>query len=440
VKFLRRLYVAIAIATGSVLVFAGCAGHEPQATGHHTATRDSVSARAQAPAQPSPAAPPPRITGEQLSGTVQALDTVFTACDQGTASISKPVQVFDTKTGRLVNAPVPPPIPAGAELVAAGNLSFGCTLTGTADSPKIFYVWNYRSPSKGLEPASTHLMAGVASIHDPAMTQVVELPADLGGPPSKVIPTDGGPVLWWCCRGRDAVTTAALDPDSLNIRWTAQANMASHDRSSVAFYDVFENRFTVKDVASGAESVVEQVHPSTTSGVNTYELERGYLLDQVGSDNVGYFSTVTNKFAPDILTDDRVTQASVNEGKLLVVGKDTLKVVDVVTSAVLFTLSAPEKSAVDSYRFASSGDYLYIANASDSPVIDIRNRQQASSGWKVRPQTFLGKSWVLVDHRPNATQDCYESTSVFECGGSMSNPADLALEPVTDGIYPGPWF
>jgi hypothetical protein len=282
-------------------------------------------------------------------------------------------------------------------------------------------------------------MAGVAGINDQSMTQVVELPAELGGAPSGVMPTDGGPVLWYCCGA--AVAAAAIDPNTLAVKWTSEHGIASHDRSSVAFYDVFEDRFTVKDVASGAATVVEHVNPTTASGINNYVLERGYLLDQVGDgDNVGYYSTVARQFFPNVLTNDRVTGAGVNEGRLLLIGKDTLKIVDVASGTVLFGLTPEEKSAVDSYQFANSGEYLYVANQSDSPVIDIRNRQQVSAGWKVRPQTFLGKSWVLVDHRRNATQDCYEGTSVFGCGGSGDDAEDVVLEHVREGVYPGPWF
>lgn len=93
---------------------------------------------------------------------------------------------------------------------------------------------------------------------------------------------------------------------------------------------------------------------------------------------------------------------------------------------------------MDSYQYASSGDYLYIANQRDSPVIDIHTRQKVSSGWKVRPLDFLGPSWVLVDHRPNTTADCYEAFSVFNCGASDAQ--QVVLQKTDNGEYPGPWY
>jgi hypothetical protein len=341
----------------------------------------------------------------------------------------------------MVKGPLPPSLPADAELAGGGNPAVGCTLTGTPDDLKVFYTWNYRTPSKGLQPERFTFMAGVAGIHDKTMTQVAELPAELGGPPSNIIATDGGPVFDYCCRGKNELSTAAIDPNTLSVKWTDNRGIATYDRSTVAFYDVWENRLTIRDVASGSDSIVENVDPAGPSPQN-YELTSGYVLEQTGdSDNVGYYSTLAHQFYPDILVDDRVTtDPEISGGKLLLKGVDQLKLVDIGTGAVVFELSAQELKAVDTYMFANSGDYLYIANSSDSPVIDIRTHQQVSSGWKVRPLDTIGKSWVLVDHRPTTVSDCYEGLGVFSCGGSMSDPKQIVLEHFENGVYPGPWF
>ena len=128
----------------------------------------------------------------------------------------------------------------------------------------------------------------------------------------------------------------------------------------------------------------------------------------------------------------------INEGKLLIVNKKSLKLIDITNGVVVFELSPEEVAAVDSYQYGNSGDYLYIANRSDSPVIDIRTRQKVSSGWKVRPMDFLGPSWVLVDHRPNSTMDCYEGFTGFSCGSV--DLQQVGLQRVDNRVYPGPWY
>lgn len=71
-------------------------------------------------------------------------------------------------------------------------------------------------------------------------------------------------------------------------------------------------------------------------------------------------------------------------------------------------------------------------------MIDIRTRQKLSSGWNVRPLDFLGSSWMLVDHRPNSTMECYDGFSDFNCGSF--DPQQVVSQKVDNGVYAGPWY
>ncbi|MGE0220676.1 hypothetical protein [Mycolicibacterium sp.] len=420
-----------------ILVLSAC-GSQPEAPQTQPAADPSeqTSSTAAAPTAATAttsttAPPPPPITGDALSGSRRALGTIYQPCSPGDTHLT----VFDPATGRMVTTPTMPAIPKGTEAWGGGNSPAHCALTGTPDDLKVLYVYGYRKPSEGLNPESFHAMAAVASIHDTEVTQIVELPPELGVP-SEVIPTDGGPVLAYCCRGRGAVVTAALDPNTLAVRWTSDQGVATHDHATVAFDGVRDGTVTIRDVASGADTVVENVTPASTNARN-YRLDSGYVLEQRdGSGNTGYYSTLARQFYPNILVDDDPELTPViNEGRLLLKGDKSLKVVDITNGATVFELGEAELEAVDSYQFATSGDYLYIANSSDSPVIDMRDRQKVSSGWRVRPLNTVGGSWVLVNHRANDTRDCYEGIAVFDCESD-----EVTLEKFPDGKYPGPWF
>ncbi|OBF94525.1 hypothetical protein A5791_00080 [Mycobacterium sp. 852002-51163_SCH5372311] len=437
--WLRR---CLAILTVALLIPASACNSTPsqprsttrQSSAAATTQSTAASATSQTPAQT------PTVTGEDLEGTVRALGTVFKPCNS-TRNAFDAAKVFDPQTGRMVVAPTPPPLPPGTELAfGRGNPAYFCTLTGTPTDLKIFYVWTYRTPSHGLEPERFTLMAGVGGINDKSITKVAELPAELGGSPSKVYSTAGGPVLSYCCR-TSGVSTAAIDPETLTVRWTSPHNLASVEESTVAFHDVSKSIVTIRDVASGAEVVLDHADPAGPKPLN-YELDSGYVIRQtkdevnLGDFTWGYYSVIAHKFYPNLITAGTLIDPIINEGKLLIRSTKNLKILDIANGTVLFEMSPDEMRAVNSYQFGTSGDYLYIGNQSDSPVIDIRDRKQVSSGWKVRPLDFFGKSWVLVDHRAKTAANCYEGPNVFTCGGTK----DVVIQRIDNGVYPGPWY
>jgi hypothetical protein len=118
----------------------------------------------------------------------------------------------------------------------------------------------------------------------------------------------------------------------------------------------------------------------------------------------------------------------------------TLVVLNTETGAVDFQLGKTDLTTLDANGFAIFGDYLYVANSSDSPVLDMQTRQRVSAGWKVRPVQWINSTWLVVDHRANSTEHCYEAGREYSCGDSDSNPNDVTLENHPDGKYSGPRY
>ena len=120
------------------------------------------------------------------------------------------------------------------------------------------YIWQYHTPAKGLKPEKFTLMAAVSGIHDSSVTQQVELPADLPGVPDEdVYPSTGGPVLSWGYNAGNGIATAAIDPATLAVRWSTTSRVSSIDDSTVAFKDDSKDALIIRDVASGADTVVD---------------------------------------------------------------------------------------------------------------------------------------------------------------------------------------
>jgi hypothetical protein len=437
-KWLRSAMLSVIVASAMVAV-SGCSSTsstQPSPATSSPAGHSSVASATPTAAPTSKALPPPQtITGEPLDGMKRSMDTLYKPCSQTTTEFGA-ATIFDPQAGKFITGPTPPALAPGTELVGGGNPAYLCTLTGTPNDLKVFYVWYFRTPSHGLEAQKFTLMAGVGGIHDKTLAKVAELPADLGGGPSRIYTTTGGVVLSYCCRS-DGISTAAIDPETLTVKWTSPHSLASFENSSVAFQDVFENTVTIRDVASGTDTVLNHAQLAG-SAPNAWDLPTGYLIqcvhdnvecahDKALGDNVfGYYSMVAHQFFPRVFTADSSPEPKFNDGRMMLQSKKSLKLIDVATGAVVFELNPAEMAAVDSYRFAAAGNYLYIANQSDSPVIDIRDRKQVSSGWKVRPVGPVGQNWMLVDHRQNSTD--------YDVSG------DLVLQHLDNGVYPGPWY
>jgi hypothetical protein len=92
----------------------------------------------------------------------------------------------------------------------------------------------------------------------------------------------------------------------------------------------------------------------------------------------------------------------------------------------------------NSYLYSHFGDYIYVANNTVSPVLDIHTKGEVSSGWHVRPTDYIGQSWILVDHRNTYSQKCYEGFSSLNCNGDP--PEQISLLRTPNGAYAGPWF
>jgi hypothetical protein len=431
--------VAVVLAAVSLTV-SGC-GSQPSSQQSSASGSSSSTAAASSPSK-SPTKPPaPKtLTVKDLGGTVRALGTVFTPCNSRN-EFSKPT-VFDPATGELVTAPAPPAVPDGTELVG-----YRCTLTGAPQDLKVFYIWQYHTPAKGLTSEKYTMMAGVAGIHDESVNQVAELTGLPGIPDKNVYPTIGGPVLAWGYNSTDEIGTVAIDPATLTVKWTSPSEISNVDDTTVAFRGDNE-KIIIRDVASGADTVLDNVQMANFNS-DAIQLDSGYLLKEWHengsgadlSEDFGYYSTVSHQFYPDILVDNIPNAlANVNDGRLFLKGSKYLKMINIATGAVEFDLNEEEVHTLgsNSWQYSHFGNYVYVRNDTDSPVLDITTKQEAHAGWRVRPSDLIGKSWILVDHRDTASEVCYEGFDTLRCG--QNDPEKITLQRIDNGVYPGAWF
>jgi hypothetical protein len=428
-RIASSLIATIALTAGIAACGSQTNSSQPSAQSSTTVSRQTTTSPASA-APSTTAASTPALTGADLTYTVRALGTVSIGC--ASTSGFPPLRLMDPATGAMITAPSPPQVPAGTELTG-----HSCTLTGSPSDLKVFYIWQYRTPSYGLTPEKLTLMAGIAGVHDKTVTQQAELPGNLEGVPQRIYPTTGGPLLHWTVRTKSDIALAAVDSNTLAVRWTKDREMSSMDDSSVAFYDVFEHTVTIRDVASGMDVVLREVSLADWNAV-PFDLDSGYLIKQWDPERYGYYSTVAHQFFPDLI-DSHTDNVDVNDARLMVRGKHSLKLINISTGATEFELNEDELKALNTDSFTFFGNYFYVANKSDSPVFDIRSRQQVSSGWHVRPIELIGPSWILVDHRPTWNQRCYFSFDDFRCAATQDREK-ITLQRISDGVYPGPWY
>lgn len=383
-------------------------------------------------AAPAPPATVTSLPGEDLDGTVRALGTAFVPCKTG-REFAAP-KVLDLATGKFITPPAPTEVPAGAELLYST-----CTLTGTPEDPKVLYLWQYKTPAAGLTPASVTVMGAITGVHDTAPVTGVDLSgqAPVMGDGAQLLPTSGGAVLrvGYGCQ----ICTVAFDPSTPKITWTHEKEYATHDDSSVAFK--IDKNVVIRDVGTGQDTVLE-VFGLAGQLPKYHHLDSGYLLWEqggLGDWTFGYYSTVAHRRFENVFIGS-TPNVTAGDGRILLHTQKLLRLLNITTGEVEFELGPQELQTLDSYQFAYFGNYLYVRNNNDSPVLDMTTKQRVSSGWKVRPVGWLNPSWLIVDHRNTGVGQCYQSFGPYDCASTFVSDGDFALTKVDGGNYPGPMF
>lgn len=362
------------------------------------------------------------------SGTTtlrRAPATVYTGCGESTRNNS---QAFSFEAGEVFvpslrrNLPLPQPaVPAGTELVGGE-----CFVTGDEQNIRVIYIADFRTPSSGLNPETT---ATQIISFDPtrpeAPVATESWPADVS---RGAVPTRYG-FMATGHRTSGSGKVAGFDLDTLKVVWSADG--AAIDSRTVTF----------TGYGDGASTGV--TFHSAKDGAETGHLRTAWAPEETFPDGLVYedpditegiyIDPGTGKSAGPLESGGQVWG-----NRYLAVGNDYITVWDLVTSQVVFSRTGKDVEGLKIKSVDLAGNYLYINNDSDSPVIDLTTSQKVSSGWKMRPVEIISNDWILVG-KGQVTQACSPPRAVDElwlCG----NEGRMQLVYAPNGQYPGPWF
>ena len=417
------------------------------------------------------------------SGSVrQGASTVYSDCETSMTDdeFGLEGEVFNPATGRNVSLPVP-------DISGKKLIRHACTVGGDKDNIRVFRVVTLLTPSTGLTPESeeTSIFAyDPFGVGDP---QVVAWPDDVDiALVEEILPTDYGFIAYGFRSAPVGFDGSTLEPKFnlntvLNDRvselmavddsaeFTAspsQPNFKGVLVTTTTGYSNSDNTMAVQRALEAGESQYEFLSAKdgklqATIGVGarhsrdlgTWTFPDGYLVQQTTDEDdvykFGYFNFNDNQFTAltGLSSLASPAQVSVWGDKIayLSLADDLIKVLDLKSGETIFEKQGIEGLNIE--RFSLAGNYLYILNDSDNPVIDITNSEQVSAGWSVRPSDQVGEDWTLVQSDGSAEEDAGTygpaSTSCFAVDRGYESrcyDADVKLVHSPGGVYPGPWF
>jgi len=122
-------------------------------------------------------------------------------------------------------------------------------------------------------------------------------------------------------------------------------------------------------------------------------------------------------------------------------------VFDMVAKKTLFNLDANQVEGLEISDAFLSGNYIYLRNESDNPVIDLRTNQPASKNWSLRPIHQLTNGWVLIipghsgdKHSTFADGNCINNYETTCTGGGPTSQGEYLARGAGRAPYSGPWF
>lgn len=370
---------------------------------------------------------------------LRGASTVYNECapdsaGSNTAAFHTNAQIFNPKTGRNVPIPVPT-IPAGQRLVSGL-----CTVGGDADHIRVFYVVTMSTPSSGLTPESKTTTIFAFDPFTPEQPQTAPLPAGIDvAHISNLLPTDYGFILAvWSNTGQyigfDGTTLAQTFSIPVPMMWTFAntKGILVTQNSDRTIYDARDGQ-VIGHVDGSNVNNPSDTYPDGFI-VNTATLHDGHY-------DSGYFN----------LTDRQLKTPFPGGGdawaqKFLALGDHSLTIRSLMDNTVIFQRVGVEYDGLHISNAYIAGNYLYIANDSDSPVIDVTTSQKVSSDWKVRPTDAVGRDWVLVkteNHASRSDASCFSTetaTSRYDDNTLTCNPSEVTLRYAPGGKYDGPWF
>ncbi len=444
----RRRYVApisFAAAIAVAVAVASCSAQSsPSAQTSPTHSEASTSA----PVAPPPPPAPPKIpqTAHLPSGTVVRVGpgTVFSGCHEklvtGYDVTFDAGEAFVYATGKNIGMPTPP-IPSSRKMTAAA-----CTVAGDADHLRVISVYTVKTPSSGLTPESSE--SELVS-YDPTHpdSPVAQVPWPAGSTPEDfdtLTPTK------WGVMAHGDKGVIGFDLNTLKPAWQTSdkigfgdANFEGYvfaDGSRAPDVDVLEDRYIFHSAKDG--SVIGScVGPQMNSGIPV--VNHGFFVQKGKHDHNAwqsyYFDMQDAQFKGPMAPGGTFWGNNYLVYNIPRFGEAQpyIQVWDLSQNKLIFDLQGDQVAGLNVQSVNFAGKYLYIANDSDSPVIDITNQQKVSSKWVQRPTDLVSPDWMVVVPGRSAPASCFQSdrpSGVLQC----NEHSMLAYAP--GGKYTGRWF
>ncbi|WP_207841700.1 hypothetical protein [Williamsia soli] len=330
-----------------------------------------------------------------------------------------------------------PTVPTGSQLTANK-----CVLAGTPDNIVVLYFWTFHTPSSGLQPESSTTAITAIGVTDKNFRKEAIISPEIYGLPTQIFPTEGATVARYS-GGAGAIV--AFSPASLAVVWRTQDDGVNFDYDRSTFLvqqSLPETRVIIRDAASGRvllDNIDESYITNTTS--DPHSMSTGYFIERYRpKNNSVYYFNPENGSTIELGVDQPAVTEQVDETLLVNMpgreGPESLKLYDIGSGLTLFGVEGADFAGIADYRFANYRNYLYIANDSDSPVIDVTTRKKLSDGWRIRPVQDVGDEWVLVQKGRMDTEQCFFASVPTSC----TDQDGYTLQRVGSNGYQGPFY
>lgn len=423
------MVLSIAVAT----VCAGCAS----TTGERVGTAAPTTAAPTPPSSPQPVPAAPTSVSLPASGDLyRTANTVYTGCvgkssaGTGFDTTTQP-QIFDPASGKFVAMPHPV-LADGEELV-----STRCVVWTDSDRPEPIYLTTTRLPSSGLAPEKVSHTLESFDLNGRSIRKA-DWPSDenLDDYPH-IEETSAGFVLINISKvigfdGKTLAKTFASTTGSSDFSRTAFVRQASVP----ADHPGEDTRLTFYSTSDGTEigkfqAPFAYVDMVTNDGYVVHRAD--YPKNQPPSFPVFYFDTHAHELSGPIAPQASHFQKFGN--RILAYDKANLTIYDTQTKQSVLHRSGADVTGLNIANAYLAGNYLYIDNLDDSPVVDITTGRKVGSGWKLRPTDEIGDGWTLVvtGKISNNYPTCFDN-GTYRCSQRGVLVRNI------ESRYPGPWF
>lgn len=435
VGWLKNIWGPALAALVGVSLLCSCAapGRAPDSDVSSSATSASKPASSTSSAAVPQRASKLQLSSAEYSRAFRGPSSIYTDCLTTPNSGSTHGKVFDPATGQLYTIPTPSP-PPGGEII-----DWGCTAATTPDNRlTIIYVVTAKIKSEGLNPESeqTNLVSVDATNGNEVLRKPIALPEISGH--YDLRPTVGG--FFLVSRYMSDSITAIRPFDAATLEPTAPEARPNDGDLYVNFDSWVSNVNGDAHVYSVKDGKEQAVFPSNDAIV---PVDHGFIFQRspksTEPQGVFYFNTETGTLTGPIappgmdeasgrLIADTASYEDKSYGSTVVLTKHGtdgyLIVYDGKADKELLRVTGEQLAGLNIDDVQVGGDYLYLSNKSDNPVIDLRSGKKVSTGWEVRAVAPFPNGWVLI--RPG--------------GPGAQDNSDPYLATGAAGPYSGPWY